>query len=103
MLSGRGLCDKLITRPEESYRLWCIVCDLETSRIGVPYIYDVSSLRVKGPGRISGRTFCSLKMRTIFCPKTSGIDYLLTQHLILPEEQNYGNLSIILQKYLSVF
>ena len=32
VLSGRGLCDELITRPEESYRLWCvIVCDLETS------------------------------------------------------------------------
>ena len=30
MLSGRGLCDELITRPEESYRLWfVIVCDLE--------------------------------------------------------------------------
>jgi len=30
VLSGRDLCDELITRPEESYRLWCIVvCDLE--------------------------------------------------------------------------
>ena len=30
VLSGRGLCDELITYPEESYRLWCvIVCDLE--------------------------------------------------------------------------
>ena len=30
VLSGRGLCDKLITRPEESYLLWCVVvCDLE--------------------------------------------------------------------------
>jgi hypothetical protein len=29
-LSGRGLCDEVITRPEESYRLWCVVvCDLE--------------------------------------------------------------------------
>ena len=49
-LSGRGLCDELITCPEESYRLWCVVlCDLETSRIGAPYIYiyDISSLRVK--------------------------------------------------------
>jgi len=47
-LSGRGLCDELITRPEESYRLWCVVvCDLETSRICAPYIYDISSLRVK--------------------------------------------------------
>jgi len=46
-LSGRGLCDELITRPEESYRLWCVVvCDLETSRICAPYIYDISRLRV---------------------------------------------------------
>jgi hypothetical protein len=35
VLSGRGLCDGLITRPEESYRLWCVVvCDLETSWMG---------------------------------------------------------------------
>ena len=38
VLSGRGLCYKLITRPEESYRLWCVVvCDLETSRIRRPW------------------------------------------------------------------
>ena len=31
-LSGRGLCVGLITRPEESYRLLCVVVwDLETS------------------------------------------------------------------------
>jgi hypothetical protein len=30
MFSGKGLCDELITRPEESYRLWCIVvCNLQ--------------------------------------------------------------------------
>ena len=47
VLSGRGLCDELITRPEESYRLWCVVvCDLETSSIGAPYIYDISTPRV---------------------------------------------------------
>jgi len=49
VLSGRGLCDELITRPEEYYRLCCVVvCDLETSRIGAPYIYiyDISNLRV---------------------------------------------------------
>ena len=29
-LSSRGLCDELITRPEEPYRPWCVsVCDLE--------------------------------------------------------------------------
>jgi len=35
VLSGRGLCDELTTRPQESHRLWCVVvCDLETSRRG---------------------------------------------------------------------
>ena len=55
VLSGRGLCDELITRSEESYRLGCVVvCDLETSRMGAPYIYiyiyiyiyDIGHLRV---------------------------------------------------------
>ena len=37
VLSDRGLCDELITRPEESYRLWCVVvCDLETSKMRRP-------------------------------------------------------------------
>jgi len=34
VLSDRDLCDELITRPEESYRLCCVVvCDLETTKI----------------------------------------------------------------------
>ena len=38
VLSGRGLCDGQITRPEESYRLWCVVvCDIETSRMRRPW------------------------------------------------------------------
>ena len=37
VLSGRGLCDDLITRPEESYRLLCVVVyDLKTSRMRRP-------------------------------------------------------------------
>jgi len=33
VLSGRGFCDELFTRPEEPYRLWCIVvCDLKTAK-----------------------------------------------------------------------
>ena len=37
-MSGRGLCDGLITHPEESYRLWCVVlCDLETSFMRRPW------------------------------------------------------------------
>jgi len=38
VLSGRGLCDELITRPEKSYWLWCVVkCDLETSWMKRPW------------------------------------------------------------------
>ena len=38
VLSGRGLCDELITRPEDSYRLWCVVvCDLETFLMRRPW------------------------------------------------------------------
>jgi len=34
VLSGRCLCDALITCTEESYQMWCVVvCDLETSRM----------------------------------------------------------------------
>jgi len=33
VLSGRSLCNELITRSEESYRLWrVVVCDQETSK-----------------------------------------------------------------------
>jgi len=71
-LSGRGLCDELITRPEESYRLWCVVmCDLETPRIGAPYIYiyDISSLRVNFYYRIN---FCLCQLATHNAMKTGG-------------------------------
>jgi hypothetical protein len=38
VLSGRSLCDELMTRPEKSYQLWCVdVCDLETSRMKRPW------------------------------------------------------------------
>jgi hypothetical protein len=36
VLSGRGLCVGLITRPEESYRVWCI-CDREASIMRRPW------------------------------------------------------------------
>jgi hypothetical protein len=38
VLSARGFNDELITRPEESYRLWWVVMfDLETSRMRRPW------------------------------------------------------------------
>jgi len=48
--------------------MWCVVVyDLETSRIGAPYIYDISNLRVKYSslrfvlkGLIYARLYCTL-------------------------------------------
>jgi hypothetical protein len=38
VLSGRVLCDELITHPEKSYRLWrVVVCDQETSWMRRPW------------------------------------------------------------------
>jgi len=37
VLSGRVLWNELITRPNESYRLWCDVCDLESSWLRRPW------------------------------------------------------------------
>jgi len=38
VMSGRGLCDELITPPDESNRLWWVVmCDLDTSWMRRPW------------------------------------------------------------------
>ena len=79
VLSGRGLWDELITRPEESYRLWCVVvCDLETSGMSRPWpnkgcraknklvsymsgysvVQLVESLRYKLEGRVFDSRWC---------------------------------------------
>jgi len=77
-LSGRGLCDELITRPEESYRLCCVVvCDLETSRLGAPYIYDISRLRVNNAlqdcgGHVTARDLLNISLYYGPC-RTSGV------------------------------
>jgi hypothetical protein len=62
VLSGRGLCDGLITRPEESYRLWCVVvCDLENLKSDEAIARDwaVSAIKKKGDS-ITLFNFCAL-------------------------------------------
>ena len=56
VLSGRGICDELTTRPEESYRLWCVAeCVTETSStrsqtsINSDWTYEISSLEGTSP------------------------------------------------------
>ena len=65
MLSGRGLCDKLITCPEESYPLRCVVvCDLETTKILVNEEEGKAPMGAIAP-RKKNRTFSPLLMNGI--------------------------------------
>jgi hypothetical protein len=60
MLSGRGLCDGPIPRPEESHRLWCVsecyqvkINNLDTccEQVGTPrekdYLFEMEGGEVK--------------------------------------------------------
>jgi len=87
VLSGRGLCDELITRPEESYGLWCVVvCDLETSRICAPYICDISSLSVN----ITPRLFYPREKP--LCPLNRRQDGILRKYVHFEEEKKHFGL-----------
>jgi hypothetical protein len=64
VLSGRGLCDELITRLEESYRLWCVVvCDQDTSWTRKPEIALGCSAR--------DNNNCLLFSISLFCTMTN--------------------------------
>jgi len=63
VLSGRGLCDELITRPEESYRLWgVVVCDLETSRMRRPWPIGGCRANNKQTNKQTHRYHCALEV-----------------------------------------
>jgi hypothetical protein len=64
VLSGRGLCDGLITRPEESYRLWRVVaCDQETSKMRrqkpATGLWKIQPQWVVTPGKQTNKQTCS--------------------------------------------
>jgi len=54
VLSGRGLCVRLITRPEVSYRLWCVVvCDREPSIMRRPWPITTFCIKPDQHGTVS--------------------------------------------------
>jgi hypothetical protein len=60
VLSGRGHCDGLVTRPEESYRVWCVVvCDIETSSMRRPWPALGRSATEKKNGSAEGTYVCN--------------------------------------------
>ena len=41
VLPGRGLCDWLIIRPEEAYRLWCVDSSDHTESVVIKLKYEI--------------------------------------------------------------
>jgi hypothetical protein len=72
VLSGRGLCDGLITRPEESYRLWhIVVCDqeiLKTRRLKTRYLaVKIQPQWVVTPGKQTNILWTNLFSSHSYC------------------------------------
>jgi hypothetical protein len=72
VLSNRVLCDELITSPEESYRLWCIVVyDLEISRIRRSWPNGGFCAKIKNVGHVvladTGQKVAGLAVRDTGC------------------------------------
>ena len=74
LLSGRGLCDELITRSEESYRLWCVVvCDLNLVKMRShtqSVVFEPNRRRITGS--ISYKLLISAPSVLRVCNKTGG-------------------------------
>jgi len=88
VLSGIGLCDELITRPEESYRLWCVVvCDLETSWMRRPWPALVPQHHRRENVLVASRThgprYLSCMSLTIILHMTLIVIVLLSKYLSL--------------------
>ena len=81
VLSGRGLCDELITRPEESYQLWCvIVCDLETTKILVNEEEAKAHQGAMAPKKIKLPTYTNPDVPTAYKVHTGHIQ--MGSHLV---------------------
>jgi hypothetical protein len=67
VLSGRGLCVGLITRPEEYYRVWCVImCDREDSTLRRPVHWGLSCYARDGGG---GSKWCNRDRSAGLVPK----------------------------------
>jgi len=84
VLSVRGLGDELIARPEESYRLCCVVmCDPETSSMRRPW--PALGRSATGIKNKYGKGQLSVPSYTTYCCFFSLRSEYSTPHLIITE------------------
>ena len=69
VVSGRGVCNELITRPDESYRQWClVVCDLRRN------LKNEEAVARVGPQRHKKKCLLYiLTLKLIFAPPFLGL------------------------------
>ena len=74
--SARGLFDELLTRPEESYRLWCVVmCDIEMSWMRRPWPTGGWGLLHQRQNKTKPCFYCGHKWNLpLFSACSSGLD-----------------------------
>jgi hypothetical protein len=88
-LSGRGLCDGLITRPEESYRLWLVVaCDQETSKTRrvkpATGLWKIQPQWVVTPGKQTN-ILLVIKSELILYRALTSVFFVIENHFVLCE------------------
>jgi hypothetical protein len=88
VLSGRGLCDGLITRPRESYRVWC-VCDGEALTKRRPWPTSAVQPLKKYTLNLTSTVRC-----TIYCTNTTYLYIDLT--VVNPCRKNAGRVSEVI-------
>jgi hypothetical protein len=71
VLSGRGLCDGLITHLEKSYRLWrVVVCNQETSKTRrlkpVTGLWEIQPQWVVTPGKQTNNNVLELLVNFVY-------------------------------------
>jgi hypothetical protein len=81
VFSGRGLCDRLITRPEESYRMWrVVVCDHKTSKTRrlkpTTGLWKIQPQWVVTPGKQTNRCVRSVTMGDDITASKSKVIYV---------------------------
>ena len=97
VLSGRDLCDGLITRPEESYRLWCVVgCELETSRMRRPWpIGGFRGKRIKIKNIWASYFYWTVRHFNSWRIKTNLMTLAIFIHFLCAQHVSDINISII--------
>jgi len=86
VLSGRGFCEGLITRPEKSYRLLCVVCDLGTSRMSRPCMTRGGSQRhtKQNGGKSQNLQFSDFVLLSFISEIPQVREYLSREHMCFP-------------------